>query len=59
MTEPAVDYLSVADLVEIAAGILDEVASRDHGLLASAAGRPQSSAFGADAYPRLQRRPPR
>ncbi|MGI8864713.1 MAG: type II toxin-antitoxin system death-on-curing family toxin [Solirubrobacteraceae bacterium] len=51
MTEPPVDYLSVEDLVEIAVGVLDEVEIRDRGLLASAAGRPQSSAFGADAYP--------
>ena len=51
MTDTPVDYLSVEDLLEIAVGILDEVAIRDHGLLASAAGRPQSSAFGEDAYP--------
>lgn len=51
MSEAAVDYLSVEDLLEIAVGILDEVAVRDHGLLASAAARPQSSAFGQDAYP--------
>lgn len=51
MSDAAVDYLSVEDLLEIAVGILDEVAVRDHGLLASAAARPQSSAFGQDAYP--------
>ena len=51
MTDAQVDYLSVEDLLQIAVGILDEVAIRDHGLLASAAGRPQSSAFGDDAYP--------
>jgi death-on-curing protein len=51
VTEPPVDYLSVEDLVEIAVGVLDDVAIRDQGLLASAAGRPRSSAFGADAYP--------
>ncbi len=51
MTEPPIDYLSVDDLLEIATGILDKVIIRDHGLLASAAGRPQSSAFGDDAYP--------
>ena len=50
MSEPPVDYLSVEDLVEIAVGVLDDVAIRDRGLLASAAGRPESSAFGADAY---------
>ena len=50
MSEPPVDYLSVEDLVEIAVGVLDDVAIQDQGLLASAAGRPESSAFGADAY---------
>ena len=57
MTEPPVDYLSVEDLVEIAVGVLDEVAIRDRGLLASAAGRPRSSAFGADAYPTFAEKP--
>lgn len=53
MTAPErpLDYLSVADLIEIAAGVLDEVAVRDAGLLASAAARPQTSVFGEDAYP--------
>lgn len=51
MSEYEVDYLSVDDLLEIAAGVVGEVAVRDIGLLASAAGRPQSSAFGKDAYP--------
>jgi death-on-curing protein len=37
--------------VEIASGILSEVMIRDRGLLVSAAGRPQSGAFGAEAYP--------
>ncbi len=45
------EYLSIADLVEIAVGVLEDVAVRDRGLLASAAGRPRSSAFGEDAYP--------
>lgn len=45
------DYLSVDDLIEIAAGVLGEVEIRDIGLLASAAGRPQARAFGKDAYP--------
>jgi len=49
-TEGAVDYLSVDDLLEIATGVLDEVLVRDAGLLASAAARPQTSVFGADAY---------
>jgi death-on-curing protein len=51
VSDRPVDYLSVEDLLEIAVGILDEVVVRDRGLLASAAGRPQSSAFGEDAYP--------
>lgn len=51
MIDEPVDYLSIDDLLEIAIGILDDVAIRDHGLLASAAGRPQASAFGEDAYP--------
>lgn len=51
MTGPPLDYLSVEDLVEIASGVLSEVMIRDRGLLVSAAGRPQSSAFGAEAYP--------
>jgi death-on-curing protein len=50
VSHPAIDYLSAEDLLEIAVGILDELAVRDHGLLASAAARPQSSAFGEDAY---------
>ncbi len=44
-----VDYLSVDDLLEIAAGVLDEVAVRDVGLLASAAARPLTTVFGDDA----------
>jgi death-on-curing protein len=46
-----IEYLSVADLLEIAVGVIGEVAVRDRGLLASAAGRPQSTVFGEDAYP--------
>jgi death-on-curing protein len=57
VTEPPVDYLSVEDLVEIAVGVLDDVAIRDRGLLASAAGRPRSRAFGADAYPTFAEKP--
>jgi death-on-curing protein len=51
VSDPPIDYLSVEDLLEIAVGIIGDVGIRDHGLLASAAGRPQSSAFGEDAYP--------
>jgi death-on-curing protein len=50
--EPAFDYLSAGDLLEIAVGVIEgDVVVRDHGLLASAAARPQISAFGRDAYP--------
>lgn len=51
MSAQPLDYLSAEDLLEIAVGVLDEVGLRDRGLLASAAGRPQSSAFGEEAYP--------
>ena len=48
-----IDFLTVDDLLEIAAGVLPEVAVRDLGLLASAAARPQTTVFGEDAYPRF------
>ena len=51
MNDPLIDYISVEDLLEIAVGVIKDVSIRDRGLLASAAGRPQSSAFGEDAYP--------
>ena len=51
MNDPLIDHLSVEDLLEIAVGVIKDVSIRDRGLLASAAGRPQSSAFGEDAYP--------
>jgi death on curing protein len=51
VSDPPIDYLTVEDLLEIAVGVVGNVAIRDHGLLASAAGRPQSSAFTKDAYP--------
>lgn len=51
MSDAPIDYLSVEDCLEIAVGVIGDVAIRDSGLLASAAGRPQSSAFGEDAYP--------
>ena len=49
--DPSTDYLGVDGLLEIAAGVIGEFAVRDHGLLASAAARPRTSAFGDDAYP--------
>lgn len=51
MSDRGVEYLSVADLLEIAAGVLGEFAIRDPGALASAAGRPQATIFGEEAYP--------
>jgi death-on-curing protein len=54
VSDEHVDYLGVEDLLEIAAGIIDEVAVRDAGLLAAAAGRPQVTVFGDDAYPTFE-----
>lgn len=51
MSAEEIDYLTVEDLLEIAAGLLDEVAVRDAGLLAAAVGRPRVTVFGVDAYP--------
>ncbi len=49
-TPERLDYLSLEDLLEIAAGVIGPVQVRDPGLLASAAARPQASAFGEPAY---------
>ena len=46
-------YLDLEDLLHIARRVLPSVELRDVGLLESAAARPQSSAFDADAYPSL------
>lgn len=46
-----IEYLGVADLLDIAIGVVGVVTVRDRGLLASAAGRPQSTVLGEDAYP--------
>lgn len=51
--DPGLEYLGVADLLEIAVGVIGEIVVRDHGLLASAAGRPRGTVFGKDAYPGL------
>ena len=51
MTDGRIDYLTEADLLEVALGVVGDVTIRDRGLLASAAARPQTSAFGEDAYP--------
>ena len=50
MNAEGIDYLSVEDLLEIAAGVMDHVVVRDAGLLAAAAARPQVTVFGDDAY---------
>ena len=48
------DFLSVEDLVAVALRAVGPQAQvSDWGLLASAAARPQASAFGEDAYPEL------
>jgi len=47
-------YLSLDDLLTIAdAAVSEEMVVRDAGLLESALARPQSTVFGADAYPTL------
>ena len=46
-----IEYLTVADLLEIAAGVIGEIDVRDRGLLASAAARPRTTVLGEDAYP--------
>jgi death-on-curing protein len=47
-------YLTLPELLLVAGRALgSEPKVRDHGLLASAAARPQATAFGADAYPDL------
>lgn len=51
MTGP-VQYLDLDDLIELATRLLGSPPPiRDVGLLGSAAARPQSAAFGEDAYP--------
>ena len=46
-------YLDLDDLLYTAGTVLPSVDVRDIGLLESALARPQSSAFGSDAYPEL------
>ncbi len=51
MNEP-VEYLDLDDLIDLARVLLgDPPPIRDVGLLGSAAARPQTTAFGDDAYP--------
>jgi death on curing protein len=47
------DYLSLEDLLDVAAGVVGDVVVRDRGLLASAAARPRTTVLGDDAYPTL------
>jgi death-on-curing protein len=54
VTNEHIDFFGVEDLLEIAAGIIDEVAVRDAGLIAAAAGRPEVTVFGDDAYPTFE-----
>ena len=49
-----IEFLTVADLLEIAVGVIGEIELRDRGLLASAAARPRSTVFGEDAYPAFE-----
>jgi death-on-curing protein len=54
VSERPIEYLDMEDLPLIARDAVGgEVAVRDHGLLASALARPQTTVFGADAYPDL------
>lgn len=51
MTQP-VEYLDLDDLLALASRLVgDPPPVRDVGLLGSAVSRPQTTAFGADAYP--------
>ena len=53
MSDP-IEYLVLDDLIALAGTLLgDSPAIRDIGLLGSAAARPQTTAFGQDAYPDL------
>ena len=53
MTGPT-EFLSLEDLLDIAAGVLGAVEVLDIGLLQSAAARPRASAFGEAAYPTFE-----
>jgi death-on-curing protein len=47
-------YLTLDDLLQLAQAVVgDDVKVRDAGLLGAAAARPETSAFGAAAYPTL------
>lgn len=54
MSPDPVEFLGLDDVLELAARLLgDPVTVRDIGLLGSAVARPQTTVFGADAYPDL------
>lgn len=48
---PAIDYLTLDDLIEIGTALIPGFKIRDIGLLESAAFRPQTTVYGEDAYP--------
>jgi death-on-curing protein len=48
-----VNYPTLEELLYVAEAVIGDVKVRDHGLLQSAAARPQTSVFGEDAYPTL------
>ena len=47
------EFLTLAEVLQIAEGVLPEVVVRDLGLIESAVGRPQTTVFGDLAYPTL------
>lgn len=54
MTERDVEYLDLDDLLTLATALFGDPAPiRDLGLLSAAVARPQTTAFGEDAYPDL------
>lgn len=54
MTNEPIEYLGLDDLVTLATALLgDPPPMRDIGLLGSAVARPQTTAFGVDAYPEI------
>lgn len=54
VSEPPVEFLDLDDLLLILRDAVGgDAVVRDHGLLASALARPQTTVFGEDAYPEL------
>ena len=57
VSDPEIEYLDVEDLVDLARMLLGNPPPiRDMGLLGSAAARPQTTAFGEDAYSDIWRK---